>query len=221
MKIVKPSFEILDEIDGHRMLKKIERAGRTCYQSFDRTSFDSHMRFAQMLIDSGHESVLEHEKVTVRIVCDRGVSHELVRHRIASFSQESTRYCNYGGKDIEYIEPCYLVNKSLSDYLVWYNGCKHSEDSYNSMISMGRLPQECRAILPNSLKTEIVVTANLREWRTILKQRCSAKAHPQFREISIPLLLAFRQLVPVVFDDIEYDTKFEYGCAEWIKKESA
>ena len=208
VKIVKASFEILDQIDGNEILRKIEQAGRTCYKSEDKMTPDSAKEFIKMILRVGHESVLEHEKVSVRVICDRGVSHEIVRHRIASYSQESTRYCNYGkdkfGKEITVI--CPLVDGgSRQDYVnnvIWEHAMFDAEKAYMALIDNGVPPQIARSVLPNSLKTEIVITYNLREWRHFFKLRTSPKAHPQMREITIPMLKKFKELIPVVFDDI-------------------
>lgn len=206
MKIIKASFVIEDCIDGEVMLQKLERAGRTCYKSEDDITIDSAKRFVKMIIERGHESVLEHEKVTVRIICDRGVTHEIVRHRIASYSQESTRYCNYSddkfGSEITVIEPCFC--KGDTTWRVWDWAMEHAEKSYLQLLKLGATPQEARSVLPNSLKTEIVVTMNLREWRHFFKLRTSNKAHPQMREIARPLLVEFTTRIPAVFDDITY-----------------
>lgn len=205
MKIVDPSFEILNLSDGEQILREIELIGRVCYKSEDRITVDSARDFVSKLIKSGHESVIEHEKISVKIVCDRGVSHEIVRHRIASYSQESTRYCNYFkekfGKELTLIRPFYWKD-DIEKYNVWLEAMQKIEDSYNTLISMGAKPEEARCVLPNSLKTEIVVTMNLREWRHFFKLRTAKRAHPQMREIAIPLLCELKKLVPTVFDDI-------------------
>ena len=209
MKIVKPSFIIEDNIDGEEIIKKIEKAGRTCYKSEKKITGNSSRDFIRNIIASGHESVIEHEKVTVRVICDRGISHEIVRHRIASYSQESTRYCNYTknkfGNEITAIEPCFWKSGSEADkekYAIWKNSIEAIEKAYFKLIELGASPQEARSILPNSLKTEIVMTMNLREWRHFFKLRTSNKAHPQIREIAIPLLNEFKKRIPVIFDDI-------------------
>jgi thymidylate synthase (FAD) len=226
MKLVKPSFKIESSIDI-KLLRRLEEYGRTCYKSENNITSDSAKKFVKMLINSGHESVLEHAIITVRFICDRGVSHELVRHRIASFSQESTRYCNYKG-GVTFIIPSWLCVPEgnykidweglfgkcntepvmLSDELGslnWFWNCAISERDYLKLISKGWAPQEARTVLTNSLKTEIVVTANLREWRTILKLRTSKNAHPQMRELMRPLLDTLKELIPVIFDDITYE----------------
>lgn len=209
MKVIKPSFIIEDNINGDEILKKIERAGRTCYKSENKITADSSRDFIRKIIASGHETVIEHEKVTVRVICDRGISHEIVRHRIASYSQESTRYCNYTknkfGNEITTIEPCFWKSGSGADkekYAIWKNSIEAVEKAYFKLIELGASPQEARSILPNSLKTEIVMTMNLREWRHFFKLRTSKKAHPQIREIAIPLLNEFKKCIPVIFDDI-------------------
>lgn len=209
MKVVKQNFAIEEAIDGNNILQRIERYGRTCYKSEDKICHDSAQKFVRMIINSGHESVLEHEKVTVRVVCDRGVSHEIVRHRIASYSQESTRYCNYSkdkfGNEITVIEPIFFVAEESSSKLdVWLEAMIDIEKYYFKLIDLGATPQEARTVLPNSLKTEIVMTMNLREWRHFFKLRTSEAAHPQMLEIARPMLEEFKQKIPVVFDDITY-----------------
>lgn len=205
MKVLSPSFEVLDIVDGLQIIKKIEKAGRVCYKSEEKITEDSCKRFVAQIIRSGHESVLEHEKITVKITCDRGVSHEIVRHRIASYSQESTRYCNYAEdkfkNEICFIRPCFWDEKD-SAYLIWKSAMLSAEKTYLDLIALGYSPQEARSVLPNSLKTEIVVTMNLREWRHFFNLRCSTKAHPQMREISLAILAHFKKLVPIMFDDI-------------------
>ncbi len=204
MKVINPSFSVLSPIDGD-MLRNIERAGRTCYKSEDMITDDSAAQFVRMIIKRGHESVLEHEKISVLFVCDRGVSHELVRHRIASFSQESTRYCNYSkdkfGGELTFIRPP-LNHTEEKDSWEWV--MQQAEEAYLQLIRFGVSPQIARSVLPNSLKTEIVMTANLREWRTIFKQRTASAAHPQMRELMCPLLDALQEALPAVFDDINY-----------------
>lgn len=205
MKIITPSFEIMDNIDGQDMIRKIEQFGRVCYKSEGNISEGSAEKFIRNIIKNGHESVIEHEKISVKIICDRGVSHELVRHRIASYSQESTRYCNYYkdkfGKELTLIKPVFWDEDS-EEFSIWLNTMKNIEKAYFSLIEAGAKPQEARSILPNSLKTEIIVTMNLREWRHFFKLRTSERAHPQMREIACPLLKTFQQLIPIIFEDI-------------------
>ncbi len=205
MKVIKPYFEILSEVDGNEILKNIEICGRTCYKSENLITDVSAANFVKNILTRGHESVIEHEKVTVKIVCDRGVSHEIVRHRIASYSQESTRYCNYQknkfGNELTVIKPVFWEENS-PQYNIWYDITQKIEENYMQLINMGAKPQEARSILPNSLKTEIVVTMNLREWRHFFKLRTSEAAHPQMREIAQMILEEFKKLIPIVFDDI-------------------
>jgi thymidylate synthase (FAD) len=165
-----------------------------------------------MLIKSGHESVLEHEKITVRFVCDRGVSHELVRHRLASFSQESTRYCNYSkdkfGGELTFIVPLFGDDGDdviSAEEIEWKKAMADAERHYMNLIKMGCVPQQARSVLPNSLKTEVVITANIREWRLIFKQRTGKKAHPQMRELMCPLLDELKESLLPLFEDIEYE----------------
>lgn len=205
MKIIEPGFEIVDLLDGNEMLKRIERAGRVCYKSEAGITNDSAIRFVKNIIRSGHESVIEHEKVTVKIICDRGVSHEIVRHRIASYSQESTRYCNYYaekfGNELTFIKP-YFWNKDFAKYKIWENTMLYIEKAYMELIEAGAKPQEARSVLPNSLKTEIIVTMNLREWRHFFKLRADNAAHPQMRQIALPLLKELQNEIPVIFDNL-------------------
>lgn len=205
MRIIEPSIEVLDELDGHEILRKIERIGRVCYKSEEKITSESSKIFIGNILKSGHESVIEHEKVSVRFICDRGVSHEIVRHRIASYSQESTRYCNYSkdkfGKEITVIKPLFWKEDS-QEYKVWYDAMLHSEQAYQQLMQMGAKPQEARSILPNSLKTEIVVTMNLREWRHFFKLRTAVNAHPQMREIACMALDTLKKEIPIIFDDI-------------------
>jgi len=205
MKIIKPSAKIIIDKPGIEMLQAIERAGRTCYKSEDKITFGSAEEFVKMIIKRGHDSVLEHEKITARVICDRGVTHEIVRHRIgASYSQESTRYCNYEGKDMEFIYPCWFdyPNTKQSDKNTWESFMSLSENYYNKLINSGWFPQQARSVLPNSLKTEIVITMNLRAWRHFFTLRCAKAAHPQMREIALKLLIEMCNYIPVVFDDL-------------------
>ena len=209
MTIIDPSFTWLGNApDGDQMLANIAAAGRVCYQS---ESKSDDAAFVRKRIKQGHESVLEHEKISVRIICDRGVSHELVRHRIASYSQESTRYCNYSkgkfGSELTFIRP-YWDDRSIRAEMIrlracWQEACLNAEWSYKKMIDAGCTPEAARAVLPNCLKTEVVMTANLREWRHFFKLRCAPAAHPDMRIVANMLLTAFKDVVPVVFDDIE------------------
>lgn len=205
MKEIRPSFEIMDDIDGAKILQKLERCGRVCYKSEDKITEGSAEKFIGMILKSGHESVLEHEKLTVKFICDRGVTHEIVRHRIASYSQESTRYCNYSkdkfGNELTFIRPCFWADDS-DEYAVWKQAMEDIEKIYVKLISLGAKPEEARSILPNSLKTEIVCTMNLREWRHFFRLRTAERAHPQIREISVALLDELKKRIPVIFDDI-------------------
>lgn len=206
MRIIKPSFTYNEEYSGIEILKKIEKAGRICYKSENKIAEGTAEKFVENILKQGHESVLEHEKITVTIICDRGISHEIVRHRIASYSQESTRYCNYTGEkfgnELTFIKPCFW-NEEDPKYQIWMKQMEDIEKNYNILIGMGASAQEARSILPNSLKTEIVVTMNIREWRHFFKLRCSSAAHPQMQEIAKILLQSFKKKVPVVFDDID------------------
>lgn len=207
MQAIRAYTQIYGDVNGQEILNKIERCGRVCYKSEGKIEEGSAEKFVAGIIKRGHEAVLEHASVTVKFVVDRGVSHEIVRHRIASYCQESTRYCNYSkddfGSEITCIIPHYLDYKS-EGWETWKAAMKSCEDAYFKLLDIGLTPQEARAVLPNSLKTEVVMTANLREWRTFFKLRCANAAHPQMREVTRPLLEDFKNLIPVVFDDITY-----------------
>lgn len=213
MILIKPSYEIMTPVNRKGILKLLELAGRVCYKSEGSITEDSCIGFVQKIQSRNHLSVIEHCSLTVRFVIDRGVSHELVRHRLCSFSQESTRYCNYSkdkfGKHVTFIIPPwvkitpgeYTAIKDLKltpDY-AWYESIRISERYYFCLLEHGWTPQQARSVLPNSLKTEIVVTANLREWQHILSLRCHDSAHPQMREIMIPLRDELHLELPEIF----------------------
>jgi thymidylate synthase (FAD) len=202
MKIIKASAEILSHTPD--LEKVIEMAGRTCYKSEDKITEDSANGFIERIKNFKHESVLEHGSITVRFVVDRGVSHELVRHRLASFSQESTRYCAYNkdkfGNEITVIEPCFW-EKGGKKWQQWLDSCHQAELYYFNLLAEGATAQEARSVLPNSLKTEVIMTANPREWRHVFKVRCHRDAHPQMREVMIPLQEDFVARWPALFMD--------------------
>lgn len=209
MKVVPPSFEIVSYLNREEILRKIERAGRIAHKSEEKITPDSAEDFVKKLIQMGHESVLEHVDISVIIICDRGVSHELVRHRLASYTQESTRYCDYAKKgELAFIKPCFL-KEGTREYKIWEEAMRFAEKMYFKLRESGLKPQEARAVLPNSLKTEIFMTANLREWRHIFELRCALASHPQMREIMVPLLHVFQNRLKPIFDDfsIDYDRK--------------
>ena len=213
MQVIKPSIEIIDMEDYEKIVKKIERIGRVCYKREGKITEDSAEKFIKGLLTRQHESVIEHENVTVRFVCDRGVTHEIVRHRIASYSQESTRYCNYSGdkfdNQITVIDLASGFQYDLSKendkakYEVWTKAMENAEQSYFRMLELGATPQEARSVLPNSLKTEIVVTMNLRSWRNFFRLRVDSHAHPQMREVATMLYEEFKKRLPVFVADLD------------------
>ena len=222
MNKIKASYEILTPISegGIKELQHIEKIGRVCYKSEDYITEDgeSARKFVAMLIRNGHEAMIEHSFLSVKFTVDRGVSHELVRHRIASFAQESTRYCNYAkdkfGAECAFIdlEPGIMLDNKMKKMsgeeiaLVMAEGTSAMEDAerhYMRLLELGATPQIARAVLPNSTKTEITVSANYREWRNFFKLRVPADVHPQMREVTIPLLKELKGMIPVIFDDIE------------------
>lgn len=211
MKIINASVEVLSPkclLQGIEMMELTEMAGRVCYKS-DKKGEDEKetARFINKIINNGHHSVLEHITATVKFVCDRGVSHEIVRHRLAAYSQESTRYCNYSqerfGNEITVIKPLFF-DEGSDEYAVWENSCKFSEASYFALLELGCNAQQARSVLPNSLKTEIVVTYNIREWRHFFNLRylgTTGTPHPQMREVAGMALEKLKNVIPIVFDD--------------------
>ena len=211
MKIVEPKYEILTDISegGIKELQQIERVARVCYKSEDKITPDgeSAKKLVGFLVKQGHEAMLEHSQLSVLFTCDRGIANELVRHRIASFAQESTRYCNYSKEKFEgsitVVEPFYIdKEQNRLFYRKWVESCELAEKTYFLMLMNGYRPEQARCVLPLCLKTEIVVTANYREWRNIFKLRTPVAAHPQMRELMCPLLKELQSKIPVVFDDI-------------------
>jgi thymidylate synthase, flavin-dependent len=209
---IKPYFTIESEVNGKEIIKLIERVGRTCYKSEDKITDTSAEKFIANIIKNGHEAVIEHYNITVRVICDRGVTHEIVRHRVASYAQESTRYCNYSkdkfSNQITFIEPCYWdenTEDGRKKLALWRETMEFIEKKYMELVELGATAQEARSILPNSLKTELVMTMNLREWRHFFKLRAAPSAHPQMREIALMMLKKFKELIPVVFDDINFE----------------
>jgi len=205
MKLIDQSHEILTPLNNEAVIEHIEQCGRVCYKSEDKIKPGSGEKFVSRLLhDYKHESVIEHFNISVRFITNRGVTHELVRHRMASFSQESTRYCNYSkekfGKELTFIKPVW------GDDSISYHNFRivlgSIEKEYFNLINHGWTAQQAREVLPNALKTEIIVTTNLREWRHILKLRSAKAAHPQIRELMRNLLEDFNSKIPVFFSDI-------------------
>lgn len=209
MKIIKPWIEI-ERIDGKSIMKNIEKACRTCYRSENLITEESYKNLIKNCLNRGHESILEHEKITIRMCCDIGVYKDLTRHRFGSFSIESTRYCNYGkdkfDNEIKFIEPCNIDKKEL--FNEWYSACTEIEQRYLKMAELGATPDQMRMILPHSTAAEVVMTANIREWRHILSLRASKMTHPSVQQLMIPLLLYFKRCMPELFEDINYNEEF-------------
>ncbi len=218
MRLVKPSIEYIWATESP--LEVIERAGRTCYKSEDKITGESSARFVEMLVNRGHEAMVEHVSASYRVICDRGVTHEIVRHRLFSFAQESTRYCNYKG-GVAYIIPSWmpgiaegeLTAESLGEQygawgdddprLIWLRNMLVQERAYLDLLTGGWQAQQARSVLPNSLKTEIIITGNLRQWRQFLRLRCDRAAHPQMREVAGMILDDIMGRIPVLFGDFE------------------
>lgn len=222
MRIIQAKAEILDKRDPKEIIHRLNVAGRTCYKS-EAKDEEAEKQFVRNLVARGHEAMLEHASMTVRFTVDRGVSHELVRHRVASFAQESTRYCNYSqekfGEEITVIEPCFWNDGYPSNtwHLMneWKMAMEVAEKQYFTLLNMGAKPEEARSVLPNSLKTEVIMTANLREWRHFFKLRAAeetGKPHPQMLEVAVPLLKECREWLPEVFGDIQPYKEPEFLC---------
>ena len=209
MKVIQASYEILTDLSNPiKILKDIERAGRVCYKSENNITDDSCTTFCKNILNRGHEAVIEHSQLSVKFIVDRAIANELVRHRLASYCQESSRYCNYSKdkfyNEIKVIEPEELLPRNSTDYNIWWMSCKNAEEAYMVMISNGVKPEIARSVLPLSTATEIIMTANIREWRNVLKLRSShnMRAHPQMRLICDRLLSELKSKIPVLFDDI-------------------
>jgi len=229
MKLINAKYEIWDDISdgGLKELKFLERAARICYKSENLITEDgeSGKRLIKKLIENEHDAMLEHRIISVLFTCDRGISHEIVRHRLASFAQESTRYCNYSkdkfGNEIVVIKPFFYSQENIlslgipekekelrMEFLqqcfdIWYESCLCAEESYFNLLELGSTPQEARSVLPTSLKTELLMTANYREWRHFFNLRTAPAAHPQMRELTVPLLKELQSKLPIIFDDIK------------------
>ena len=206
MKIIEPSVELINAPSYETLMATIEAAGRTCYKSEDKITEGSAEKFIRGIIKRGHEAVIEHGSLSVRFICDRGVSHEIVRHRLAAYCQESTRYCNYANDqfngEITVIKPIFF-GEDTPVYRIWKRSCETAEIAYFDLLNEGCTAQEARAVLPNSLKTEVVMTADIREWRHFIKLRNSPAAHPQMRDVAGMLAVLFKDNYPVFFEDIE------------------
>lgn len=205
MKIINADAILMFDPNGYEALKRIEAVARTCYKSENLISDGSAEKMVKNLIRNGHEAMLEHYSFTAKFICDRGVSHEIVRHRIASYAQESTRYCNYSkdkfGNELTFIKPCFWDENS-DQYRDWKSAMHMAESHYFDLLQQGATPQEARSVLPNSLKTELIMTANIREWRNFFKLRTDKAAHPQMREVATILLNKCHKTFPILFDDI-------------------
>ena len=203
--IIEPAFKIEDKsLSGKQILGNLERHGRRCYKSEDMISETSAIPFLEHAIRIGHFSIIEHEKITVSLIVDRGISHEWVRHRLAAYSQESTRYVNYGKRGFQYIYP-FFFDMGSPEYQEWENGIIDAAFHYLKLLALGAKPQRARTLLPNSLKTELVATHNIRQWRHIFYQRGDKAAHEQYRQILLPICAEFQKRIPVLFDDLEID----------------
>lgn len=208
MNIIEPSTSLVGFIDGVAMLKNIEIAKRICYQSDDKITEDSYLQSVKDLVARKHEAMLEHASVSVMFTVDRGVANEITRHRVASFAQSSTRYCNFSqdkfGNEITVIRPLFFQEGTVA-YDEWKESCERAESAYFSLLSLGMKPEQARDVLPLSTMTKLMMTANLREWRHFFKLRAcgtTGKPHPQMLQVAVPLLGDFKRRIAVAFDDL-------------------
>ncbi len=210
MKLVDPVLYV-ENYDGKKIMHRIERACRTCYRSENLITEESYKTLLKNCLNRGHESILEHEKISIRMICDIGVYKDLTRHRFASFSIESTRYCNYGkdkyDNQIKFIKPAH-IEEGTQIYDLWKKSLEQIEENYVKMSEIGAKPDQLRMILPHSTAAEVNMTCNIREWRHVLSLRCAKMTHPTIRQLLIPLLLKFKQDMPELFENIEYDEDF-------------
>ena len=223
MILLDPCIEV-ESFDGKEIMKKLEKACRTCYRSEGNITEDSYKNLLKNCINRGHESVLEHEKITITMICDIGVYKDLTRHRLASYSIESTRYCNYSkdkfDNQIKFIKPIFykdwknedlnevIKDKDLYKCYLWENCMQNIEQDYNAMSEIGALPDEMRMLLPHSTAAKVTMTANIREWKHILSLRCSNHAHPAIQQLLIPFLLKLKEEMPEIFNDVDYNENF-------------
>ena len=209
MRIVEPWIKV-EKFDGKEIMRRIERACRTCYRSEDKITDESYKNLLKNCLNRGHESVLEHEKITVRIYNDIGSYKDLTRHRFASFSVESTRYCSYDkdkyGNEISFMNPVYMEDKEMYD--IWKNTMQEIENGYKKMKELGATTDMCRNLLPHSTAAEYTMTANIREWKHIFSLRANNHVHPAIRQVMIPLLKYFKEQMPEIFDEVPYDEDF-------------
>lgn len=208
VKIAAPKAEVLTPLDGDAILKHLELCARNCYKSEDKITTDSARQMVRKLLELGHEAMIEHYNLTVKLTCDMGVYKDLTRHRHVSYAIESTRYCNYSkgkfGNELTVMKPCH-IKEGTPEYQIWLSTMETIEKNYNAMAELGCKPDQLRMLLPHSIKADVIMTANLREWRHIFKLRCAPAAHPTVQEVMKMLLGTLKREIPVIFDDIPYD----------------
>lgn len=217
VKIVNPSIELITPLNGEEILKHIELCARNCYKSEDKITADSARKMVKKLLEMGHEAMIEHYNITVKLTTDVGAYKDLTRHRHASFAIESTRFCNYSkgkyGNELTFTKPCNIPENSEL-YKLWYQTMEMIEKQYLAMSAAGAATDQLRMLLPHSTKADVIMTANLREWRHIFKLRCAPAAHPTVQQVMKMLLNKFKKELPVFFDDINYDENAEQLAAE-------
>ena len=203
MRIIKPSVSIESNISYEEALRIVENATRVCYKSEDKIKEGSAEKLIRGIIKAKHFGCIEHVSLTVKFICDRACSHQLVRHRLMSFNQKSQRYCKED--NLEVIKPEGLENTSL-----WLESCRQAENAYAELIRRGEKPEVARGVLPNSTATEIYATANIREWRHFFELRCDKTAQKDIRMLALELLCQMFEKYPVFFEDLVG----KYACVE-------
>ena len=203
MRIIKPSVSIESNISYEEALRIVENATRVCYKSEDKIKEGSAEKLIRGIIKAKHFGCIEHVSLTVKFICDRACSHQLVRHRLMSFNQKSQRYCKED--NLEVIKPEGLENTSL-----WLESCRQAENAYAELIRRGEKPEVARGVLPNSTATEIYATANIREWRHFFELRCDKTAQKDIRMLALELLCQMFEKYPVFFEDLVD----KYACVE-------
>ncbi len=215
VKIVAPKVEIITPIDGDYILKHLELCARNCYKSEDKITADSAKAMIKKLLEMGHEAMIEHFSITVKFTTDVGAYKDLTRHRMASFAIESTRFCNYAkgkyGNELTFMRPSNMEEGS-EIYNIWYKTMEMIEKSYLEMAEKGAKADQLRMMLPHSTKADVIMTANIREWRHVFKLRCAPATHPSVRHVMTMLLKEFRKKIPVLFDDIPYGWEEEQAA---------
>lgn len=202
VSFIPQSFKILGIFPENNLLEFIENIARVSHMSHNKTEPGSAKKLLSIIIKNNHNTILEFGEMIVEFLTDRGNTHELVRHRIASFNQTSTRFVDYKKKQLDFIKPVWLKDMSNESINVYIEACQQSQDSYLKLLGLGWKPQQARCVLNHSIASNIVIKANLREWKHIFKLRTAPDAHPQIKSLMTELLIETKKKIPLIFDDI-------------------